>query len=77
MDVKDLPKDWRIYPAPQSLCTIGDRWLDEMRSAILSVPSVIVPMERVYVVNPLHADYKKIKIGEPQDFPFDKRLRKS
>ncbi len=74
---KQLPRDWRIYPAPQSLRAIGDQWLEEMRSAVLSVPSVIVPVERLYLFNPLHAEFKKIVIGEPQEFPFDIRLRKA
>jgi RES domain-containing protein len=77
IETKQLPRDWRIYPAPQSLRTIGDQWLEEKRSAVLSVPSVIVPVERLYLFNPLHADFKKIAIGEPQEFPFDTRLRKA
>ncbi len=77
IEVENLPQDWRSYPAPQSLHEIGDRWLEEKRSAILSVPSVIVPIERLYLFNPLHADFNNINIGEPQAFPFDNRLRKA
>jgi RES domain-containing protein len=76
VEIKQLPRDWRIYPAPQSLRAIGDQWLEEKRSAVLSVPSVIVPVERLYLFNPLHADFRKIVIAEPQEFPFDTRLRK-
>jgi RES domain-containing protein len=77
IEVKNLPQDWRSYPAPQSLREIGDRWLEEKRSAVLSVPSVIAPIERLYLFNPLHADFNKIDIGEPQAFLFDTRLRKA
>ena len=77
VDPVDLPQDWRTYPAPQSLRKIGDNWLAEIRSAVLAVPSVIVPMERVYLFNPLHADFQAIKIGEAQEFPFDTRLRRA
>jgi len=77
IEPRQLPQDWRSYPAPQSLRAIGDQWLEERRSAVLCVPSVIVPVERLYLFNPLHAQFKKIVIGEPQEFPFDKRLRKA
>jgi RES domain-containing protein len=77
MESKKLPQDWRSYPAPQSLRAVGDQWLEEKRTAVLSVPSVIVPMERLYLFNPLHADFKKIVIGDPQAFPLDTRLRKA
>ena len=74
---KNLPQDWRSYPAPQALREIGDRWLDERRSAVLSVPSVIVPIEQLYLFNPLHTDFNKITVDELQSFPFDTRLRKA
>jgi RES domain-containing protein len=77
IEVKNLRQDWRSYPAPQGLCELGDLWLEEKRSAVLSVPSVIVPIERLYLFNPLHADFNKIAIREPQAFPFDIRLRKA
>ncbi len=77
IEAKKLPQEWRSYPAPQSLREIGDRWLAEMRSAVLSVPSAIVPIEQLYLFNPLHADFAKITVGEAQAFPFDTRLRKA
>jgi len=77
IEPKQLPRDWRIYPAPQSMRAIGDQWLEEKRSAVLSVPSVIMPVERLYLFNPLHAEFIKIVIGDPQDFPIDTRLRKA
>lgn len=77
IEEKDLPQDWRTYPAPQYLREIGDRWLEEQRSVVLSVPSVIVPIERLYLFNPLHTDFSRIIIGKAQKIPFDRRLQKS
>jgi RES domain-containing protein len=38
------------------------------------VPSVIVPTEFNYVLNPVHPDFARIRIGTPLPFPFDARL---
>ena len=43
---------------------------------ILSVPCVVVPTERNYVLNPAHAGYKRIQIGEAYGFSFDPRMWK-
>lgn len=69
-----LPEDWRQEPPPPSTQQIGDAWMRESRSAILAVPSIIIPEELNYVLNPAHSDFRKITIGKPQDFAFDARL---
>jgi RES domain-containing protein len=53
----------------------GDRWLDEKRSAVLLVPSVVTRgRERNVLLNPGHPDFAKIKAGKPQDLAWDERL---
>jgi RES domain-containing protein len=69
-----LPSDWRDQPAPDSTRRLGDVWARERRSAILAVPSIIIPDETNYVINPAHPDFKKIHIAKPVDFAFDARL---
>jgi RES domain-containing protein len=46
----------------------------ESRTAVLAVPSIIIPEELNYVLYPAHPDFRKITIGKPQDFAFDARL---
>ncbi len=75
VDAERLPASWRDYPAPAALQQIGDRWAVEQRSAVLRVPSVIVPSEVNYLVNPGHRDFAAIAIGKPSGFRFDRRLR--
>lgn len=41
---------------------------------MLEVPSVIVPGESNYLLNPGHPDFEKVVIGEPEGFGFDPRL---
>lgn len=69
-----LPPEWRRSPPPPSTQRIGDHWADNLISAILRVPSAIVPEEFNYLLNPVHPDVRRIEIGSPQDFTVDSRL---
>ena len=70
----DLPADWNEEPPPPSTAEIGDRWVKESRSAVLELPSVIIPAEPNYLLNPAHSEFKRIRIGKPVRFSFDPRL---
>ncbi len=70
--IDDLPGDWqKIKKLTQQ---IGDQWLQEMASLSLQVPSVIVPKENNYLINPQHPQFSELKIGDFEDFNFDPRL---
>jgi RES domain-containing protein len=72
--VTELPADWRTYPAPTALATIGERWLRASSSAVLSVPSAIIPTEQNFILNPTHADAASLVISPPEPFSFDPRM---
>jgi RES domain-containing protein len=74
VDVSSLPKNWKSYPAPRNVRAIGDAWVASAKSAVLRVPSVLVPSESNFLLNPRHADYAKLVVGEPVRFDFDPRL---
>ncbi len=74
LDAGRLPSDWRMEPPPLSTKQVGDAWVHSLRSAVLAVPSVIIPEEFNYLLNPAHPDFRKIEFGEPADFAFDHRL---
>jgi RES domain-containing protein len=76
VDVSDLPEDWRLYPAPSSLAIVGGRWLDAARTAVLSIPSVVIPHERNFILNPLHPQWSRLKAGPAEPFSFDPRMWK-
>ena len=61
-------------PPPPSLQQLGDNWVNANASVILAVPSIVIPNEMNYLINPLHKDFVKLKIGKPTDFAFDQRL---
>lgn len=70
----DLPSDWREQPPPPSTRSIGDAWIKSARSAVLEVPSVLIPGESNCLLNPSHPDFPSLRIGKPQSFAFDARL---
>jgi RES domain-containing protein len=74
LEDKHLPVDWRSDPAPPSTRAVGDAWVQANTSAALRVPSVVVPMEFNYVLNPRHRGFARVVMGAPMPFPFDPRL---
>jgi RES domain-containing protein len=74
--VSSLPREWRTFPRPQALADLGSRWAAVRESAVLAVPSAIIPSDLNYLLNPLHPHFRRIRIGRPEPFTFDPRLRK-
>lgn len=74
VEVEQLPGDWRHYPAPEPLGRFGGDWLAATRWVALSVPSAVIPHERNYLLNPAHADFRRLVIGRPEPFSFDPRM---
>lgn len=74
LPTSSLPKDWRQEPPSSSLQQIGDSWIRGASSLILAVPSVIIPDETNYLINPGHPNFSKLRIDRPADFAFDQRL---
>ena len=74
--LSELPANWRDIPPPAELQELGRAWIAERTAAILSVPSVVVPTERNYVLNPTDAGFRRIHVGKPEDFIFDPRMWK-
>jgi len=75
VEVATLPFGWdgeSISPGTQE---IGDRWVIEAGSAVLSVPSSVVPNERNFVINPLHPDFGSIEFSSSVPFRFDSGLK--
>lgn len=53
---------------------IGDAWLAAGASALLRVPSVILPKSTNVLLNPMHADAKAVRIVEATQPAYDRRL---
>jgi RES domain-containing protein len=72
--VDALPTTWRRYPAPDALADLGTAWVRAAATAVLVVPSAIVPQERNILLNPAHPDFRRIRLGTREPFSFDPRL---
>lgn len=77
IEVADLPPDWRKLDRRDALQDIGRDWLVRGDSAVLAVPSAVVPAERNYLLNPRHPDFTRVIIGEPEALETDFRLTRN
>lgn len=74
LELSELPRNWRRGSSLAATQLIGDKWIEERRSLALAVPSAILPIETIYLINPEHPDFDKISAHKPQAFSFDDRL---
>jgi RES domain-containing protein len=72
---QDLPPNWQTPSTSSVTQEIGRRWAIGLSSAVLSVPSATIPVERNYVLNPRHAEFRLIKFLASTPFRFDPRLK--
>ncbi len=72
LDESTLPSNWRAnIPLTRAF---GDKWLTGFFSAVLRVPSVIVPHSYNYLLNPRHPAASAAVIIAVHRHPFDPRL---
>nr|WP_315224590.1 RES family NAD+ phosphorylase [uncultured Flavobacterium sp.] len=76
VNLEDLPEDWNAKPPIATTQMIGDDFIDYNESAVLKVPSSIVPEEFNYLINPNHPDASKIKVLSTRKMIFDSRFKK-
>ena len=72
--VQNLPPHWNAEPPTFQTMQIGDEWVRAGKSVALAVPSVLSTSEMNFLLNPKHADFKRIKISQPIEYRFDSRL---
>lgn len=73
--IEDLPINWDVKPPSLETQFIGDDFVNDGETAVLKVPSCIVPLEFNYLINPKHPDAKRIKVISKQKLIFDNRLK--
>jgi RES domain-containing protein len=54
--------------------TIGDEWLASNNSALLKVPSAIIPETYNFLLNPNHPQAAEVKVLSHVEYPWDHRL---
>ena len=74
LQAKTLPDNWRTFPATEELKDIGTDWVRTGSTPVLVVPSVVIPSEHNYLINPSHPLAKRIKVVSTEPFALDQRL---
>ncbi len=71
---KILPENWNDFPHIYKTQQIGDNFIYASKIGVLKVPSAVVKGDFNYLINPHHKDFKRMKIVNFYDFPFDSRM---
>jgi RES domain-containing protein len=66
---------WDAIPAGITSLEAGNRWAAEGTSAVLLVPSVIVPEENNVLINPAHPEALQIQAKKIRRWTYDARFR--
>ena len=71
-----LPGTWRQQDYLERTRDQGSEWLKAMTSAVMAVPSAVIPIESNYLINPRHKHFSRITIHSSEPFEFDTRMWK-
>lgn len=74
ISLKKLKKNWQ--EDIDHTQGIGEDFLKDNQALCLKVPSAVIPVEHNYILNPAHANFKKVTIIKTQLLQLDKRLFK-
>jgi len=73
----ELPDGWQTNPPLDHLKKIGDNFIKSSSALVLRIPSVVIPEEFNYLINPYHPDFSAIKIIAQKKMNIDQRLNRS
>ena len=74
---ENLPEDWCSLPPGPASQNMGSAWSKAGTSVLLRVPSILIPGEYNFLLNPRHPDAKLLQRHTPRPFVLDPRLRRS
>lgn len=72
--LQNLKKDWN-HDIDYTQW-MGKEILQTKKTLLFQCPSAVVHKEHNYMINPLHPDFKKVRLQNAADFYFDERLFK-
>jgi RES domain-containing protein len=72
---KELPANWQQVPTPEETKLLGTRLLQDKNILAIKVPSVIIPTEYNFIINPLAKQFGKVRILAVTPFAIDKRIK--
>lgn len=73
IELDQLSTGWDASEIRPLTKKLGDKFLRAKSGLLLSVPSVLIPEEKNFVLNPLHKDLQRTRISYKRRIAFDKR----
>jgi RES domain-containing protein len=70
----ELPSHWRRSPAPAELAHLGDEFVHKAERCVLILPSALAPHENNWLLNPQHADFRRILVSGIEPLSYDPRM---
>jgi RES domain-containing protein len=74
IQASEMPARWRETPAPPELAQIGDEFAKKAENCLMLVPSALAVNENNWLINPLHAEFKRIALHAPEPLRYDPRM---
>lgn len=72
LDTPALKNHWQMdYEYTQF---IGDQFLQQQSNLVLQMPSAVIPEEYNFLINPMHKNFKAVKINSSRLYGIDNRL---
>ena len=68
-----LPTYWNEESYERTQWILLD-WLNQPKTLVAAVPSVIVPMSVNYLIHPAHPTFRDIRVLKSERFPVERRL---
>ncbi|MDB5239818.1 MAG: molybdenum transporter substrate-binding protein [Spirosoma sp.] len=68
-----LPPYWNEESYERTQWILLD-WLNQPKTLVAAVPSVVVPMSVNYLIHPAHPSFKDIRVVKSERFPVEPRL---
>jgi RES domain-containing protein len=68
------PVGWDALPQGRVSLRLGDAWLKACDSAVMVVPSVVVPEELNVLINPKHKDKALVRAQKVRKWHYDSRM---
>ncbi|TGD80368.1 RES family NAD+ phosphorylase [Hymenobacter wooponensis] len=72
-----LPQNWEKASRYAVCQPLGAAWYTQRSTAVLRVPSSIIPQESNYILHSRHPEFKRIQIVAREEFGFDARIKAS
>ncbi|HWR88779.1 MAG TPA: RES family NAD+ phosphorylase [Dissulfurispiraceae bacterium] len=74
LTANNLLPGWNVDPVPSYTQNLGGKWIARGRTAILKVPSTVVPGDCNYVLNVRHPDFAEVTTLPAEPFFYDPRM---